>query len=157
MRRLALYCCTIVLAGCGGSKDQPPAEEMAADTTAAPAAPAPIALSDVAGKWKVNVMSESGDTTYFTFEMVATADTSGWAFHFPKGKPVPVRVVAVEGDSVVTEAGPFQSNIRKGVQTTARTVNRVQDGKLMGMTTARYKVKGPDTVSTYRFEGTRAP
>ncbi len=128
-----------------------------ADATAAPAAPAPIALADVAGKWTVTLKPESGDSTILTFEMVATGDTSGWAFNFPKRKPVPVRVVAVDGDSVVTEAGPFESLLRKGVQVTSRTVNRLQDGKLMGATTARYATSGPDSVAQFRFEGTRAP
>ncbi len=131
-------------------------DEMA-DAPETPAAPAPIALADVAGKWAVRVTPESGDTTVLNFEMVATGDTSGWMFNFPKRKPVPVRVLAVEGDSIVTEAGPFESMLRKGVQVTTRTVNRLQDGKLMGATTARYAASGPDSVVQLRFEGTRAP
>lgn len=122
----------------------------------APAA-APIALADVAGKWAVRVMPESGDSTLVSFELVATGDTSGWVFNFPKRKPVPVRIVAVDGDSIVTEAGPFESLLRKGVQVTSTTVNRLQDGKLVGVTTARYPAGGPDSVAHLRFEGTRAP
>lgn len=156
MRRFALCCCAVVLVGCSQSKDKPATDEMA-DTAAAPAAPAPIALADVAGKWSVRIMPESGDSTLLSFEMVATADTSGWAFNFPKRKPVPVRVVAVEGDSIVTEAGPFPSNIRKGVQVTTHTVHRLQDGKLVSATTAHYATSGPDSVAHFRFEGTRAP
>ena len=129
---------------------------MADTTSAVPAAPAPIALSDIAGKWTVSVMSGSADTTYFKFDMVATGDTSGWSFNFPNRKPVPVRVVAVEGDSIVTEAGPFESMLRKGVQVVSTTVNRLQDGKLVGTTTARYKTTGPDSVTTLHFEATRA-
>jgi hypothetical protein len=132
-------------------------DEMA-DTTAMAAAPAPIALADVAGKWTVRLMPESGDSTLLSYDMVATADTSGWAFNFPKRKPVPLRVVAVDGDSIATEAGPFESNLRKGVQVTmSRTVSRLQDGKLVGATTAHYATTGPDTVAHFRFEGTRAP
>ena len=108
MRRFAMCCCAVVLVACSKSKDQPAADEMA-DAPAAPAAPAPIALADVAGKWAVRLMPESGDSTLLSFEMVATGDTSGWTFNFPKRKPVPVRVVAVDGDSIVTEAGPFES------------------------------------------------
>jgi hypothetical protein len=156
VRRLALCCCAIVLLACSKSKDQPATDEMA-DATAAPEAPAPIALADVAGKWSARVMPESGDSTLLAFEMVATGDTSGWAFHFPKRDPVPVRVVAVEGDSIVTEAGPFPSNIRKGVEVTTHTVHRLQDGKLVGVTTSRYATSGPDSVAHFRFEGTRAP
>jgi hypothetical protein len=156
VRRFAMWCCAVVLVGCDKPKDQPPADEMP-DATAAPAAPAPIALADVAGKWSVRLMPESGDSTLLSYDMVATGDTSGWAFNFPKRKPVPVRVVSVDGDSIVTEAGPFESNLRKGVQVTSRTVNRLQDGKLVGATTARYATSGPDTVAHFRFEATRAP
>jgi hypothetical protein len=41
--------------------------------------------------------------------------------------------------------------------TMSRTVSRLQDGKLVGATTARYKTSGPDTVAHFRFEATRAP
>ncbi len=159
MRRLVISFCAVVLAGCTKPKEQPAADAMA-DTTAAPAppaAPAPIALADVAGKWTLRVMKEGGDSTLLTYELVATADTSGWIAHFPKRKPVPVRVTAVDGDSIVTEAGPFESVLRKGVQVTSRSVNRLQDGKLVGATTAHYKTSGPDSVAHLRFEGTRAP
>jgi hypothetical protein len=156
VRRFAMCCCAVVLVGCGQSKNQPATDEMA-DTAAAPAAPAPIALADVAGKWSVRLMPESGDSTLLGYELVATADSMGWAFNFPKRKPVPVRVVAVDGDSIVTEAGPFESNLRKGVQVTTRSVNRLQDGKLVGGTTAHYATSGPDTVAHFRFEATRAP
>jgi hypothetical protein len=151
-----MCCCAVVLVACSKSKDQPATDEMA-DAAAVPAAPAPIALADVAGKWSVTLKPESGDSTLLKFEMVATGDTSGWTFNFPKRSPIPVRVVAVDGDSIVTEAGPFESNLRKGVQVTSRTVNRLQDGKLVGATTAHYATSGPDSVAQFRFEGTRAP
>ncbi len=155
MHRLALCCCVAVLLACSQSKDQPPKDAME-DATAAPATPAPIALADFAGKWNVRVTPEGGDSAVLNFEMVATGDTAGWTFNFPKRSPVPIRVVAVDGDSVVTEAGPYESVLRKGVQVTTRTVNRLQDGNLVGTTTARYKTSGPDSVLSLRFEGTRA-
>jgi hypothetical protein len=68
-----------------------------------------------------------------------------------------VRVVAVDGDSIVTESGPFESVLRKGVQVNSRVVMRLQDGKLVGTTTARYQVSGPDTLATLKLEATRAP
>jgi hypothetical protein len=137
-----------------------PKEQPAADTTAAAApapeaaAPAPISLADVAGKWTMRTMPESGDTTLVTYELVAGSDTSGWVFNFPKRKPVPVRVVA-SGDSLVTEAGPFESVLRKGIQVTTNSVLRLQDGKLVGTTLAHYKTSGPDTLRRLRVEGTR--
>jgi hypothetical protein len=157
MRRIVLYCCAVALVGCSKPKEEPAMDTTAAapETTAAPA-PAALALADVAGNWNVRTMNESGDSTLLTFEMVASADTSGWSFHFPKRDPVPVRVVAVDGDSIVTEAGPYESMLRKGTKVSTRTVNRLVDGKLVGVTTAHYATSGADSVLTLRFEGTRA-
>ena len=157
MRGLAMGCCAVILVACSKSKEQPAVDEMADATAAEPAAPAPIALADVAGKWTVNVKPEGKDSSVLTFEMVATSDTSGWVFNFPKKKPVPVRVIAIDGDSIVTEAGPFDSNLRKGAKVTTRTVNRLEDGKMVGLTTARYATSGADSVTMLRFEATRAP
>jgi hypothetical protein len=154
MRRFALLCCAAVLAGCAQSEEQP-----ARDTTAATAAPEPaaaISLADVAGKWKMRSTDEAGGNPV-EFELNATADTSGWTLTRPNRKPVPVRVVAVSGDSIVTEAGPFESALRKGVQIRTRTVNRLQDGKLVGTTEARYSLSGGDSVAMRPTEGTRAP
>jgi hypothetical protein len=155
VRRFAMCCCAVVLVGCTKSKEQPAMDTMA-DTTAAPAGPAPIALADVAGKWTMRTMNESGDSTLVTYELVATADPSGWTFNFPKRPPVPAHVAAA-GDSIVIDAGPYESVLRKGVQVTTHGVARLQDGKLMGRTTAHYTTTGPDSVLQLRFEGTRAP
>ena len=158
MRCIALCCCAVVLAGCNKPKEQAPAAEAPAaapETPAAPPAPAPIALADLAGKWNMRTMPENSDSTLISWEMVATGDTTGWVSHFPKRKPVAVRV-AVGGDSIVLESGPYESVLRKGVQVTTHTVDRLQDGKLVGTTTAHYKTTGPDSVRQLRVEGTRA-
>jgi hypothetical protein len=156
MRRIALCCCAVALVGCSKPKEEP-AMDAAASPPETPAAPAPIALADIAGKWNVRTMAESGDSALVTYELVASGDTSGWSLNFPKRKPVPMRVVAVAGDSIVTEAGPFESVLRKGIKVTTRSVNRLQDGKLVGTTTAHYATSGADSVRNLRFEGTRAP
>jgi hypothetical protein len=155
-------CCTALLAGCGQQRN---AEDRAARDTAAaasaataePAEPrATISLADVAGKWKVRSTDEAGGTPA-EIKLVATGDTSGWTMTGSNGKPVPVRVVAVAGDSIVTEAGPYESFVRKGVQVTTRTVSRLEGGRLVGTIEARYTTKGGDSVVQRRSEGTRAP
>ena len=156
MRRLMLGCCAIALLGCNKPKEEPPMESTAA-APEAPAAQAPIALADIAGKWSMRSMTESGDSTLVTYELVAAGDTSGWSLNFPKRKPIPMRVVAVAGDSIVTEAGPFESALRKGVKVSTNSVMRLQDGKLVGMTIAHYATSGADSVRNLRIEGTRAP
>jgi hypothetical protein len=89
-------------------------------------------------------------------ELSATADTSGWTLTRPDGKTVPVRVVAVGGDSVITEAGPYESALRKGVQVRSRMVLRFEGGKLVGTNEARYGLSGGDSVAQRPTEGTRA-
>ena len=155
MDRFAFFCCAAILVGCGKSEVQP-----ARDTTAAaPAAPesrAAISLADIAGKWRLRTMDEAGGNVVES-ELTATADTSGWTLTRPDGKTVPVRVAAVGGDSIITEAGPYESALRKGVQVRARMVLRLQEGKLVGTTEARYTMSGRDSVAHRPTEGTRAP
>ena len=154
MRRFMIVCSAAVLAGCAKKDDTP-----AADTTAMapPAAPAPLSLADVAGKWSVKVMPQSGDSVLLTYELNATADTTGWTITFPNRQPVALRVMAVTGDSVVSEAGPYESALRRGVQVRTRSVNRLEGGKLMGWTTATYASNAPDSIVQLRSEGTRMP
>ncbi len=152
MRRLALLCCATMLVACEKPKEQP-----AADTTTAavpPPAPVPIALADVAGKWTVRTMPMDADTVLVTYELVAGSDSSGWVINFPKRKPVPMHVSA-SGDSLITEAGPFESVLRKGVKVKTNSVFRLKDGKLVGTTVAHYNTKGADSVRSLRMEGTK--
>jgi len=163
MRRLtsfsALCCCAAVLAACG-KPDSEGADTTAADTTAAAAAapaPAPLSLSQVAGRWNVRSVPETGDTTPTISVLNATADTTGWTLTFPNRRPIPTRVVAVGGDSVLTETGPYESARRKGVRVTTRIAWRLEGDRLVGTTVARYVTTGPDSVLQLRSEGTRAP
>jgi hypothetical protein len=156
MRAVTSCCITVLLIGCGKPADKPE------DTTVgeAPAmeqeSPAGISLADMAGTWNVRGTLEGSDKV-ITYDLVATGDQSGWTLTFPGREPIPVRVVAVEGDSMVWEAGPFESAIRKGVQVkNSRVVARLQDGRLVGTTTATYEGQGADSVAHLTLEGTRA-
>lgn len=155
MRRFAFSCCAAILVGCGKSEVQP-----ARDTTAlAPAAPesrAGISLADIAGKWRLRTTDEAGGNAVES-ELRATSDTSSWTLTRPDRKTIPVRVLAVAGDSIIAEAGPYESALRKGVQVRARMILRLQGGKLLGTTEARYTIHGRDSVANRQTEGTRAP
>lgn len=159
MRPFAVLGCVAVLAGCTKAEDRSVGAGTTTDTMAAPpgatADAATISLSDFAGTWKVHSTDEAGGNPVDT-ELHATADTSGWTMTGPNRKPIPVRVAAVAGDSLVTEAGPYESFVRKGVQVSTRTVYRLQGDKLVGTTEARYKIGGRDSVAQRRNEGTRA-
>jgi hypothetical protein len=151
-------CCVAILLGCrptaNRTADAAATGDTAASATAA-ATPGAISLADIAGKWKLRATDEV-DSTVIESELNATSDTSGWTVTLPGRKPMPVRVVAVAGDSIVTEVGPYQSLRVKGAQVTTRSVRRLEDGKLVGTTVARLRLSsGSDSVLRYRSEGTR--
>ena len=156
MRSLTLCCCVALLAGCA-KPEQQAAKDSTEAMMAAGATAAPISLASIAGKWSLRTMIAGSDSVVTTLEMEATGNESGWTFNFPGRAPVPIRVVAVEGDSIVTEAGPYESVLRKGVQVSIHGVMRLQDGKLVGTTVAHYSTSGPDSVVDLRTEGTRVP
>lgn len=157
MRRITLLCSAVVLTACAKTEDAPPDTGMAvAPATVPEAAPAaaPIDLKAVAGKYAFTGKNEAGDTTLVTYELNATADTTGWTLKFPNRNAIPQRVTSVAGDSIVLESGPYSSEIYKGVQVRTHTVYRLQDGKLVGRTVARYD-GGPDSVRIVMSEGIR--
>ena len=156
MRGVTSCWIALVLVGCSKPADKP-ADATAGEAPAMEAAPATIALADVAGTWNVRSTVEGDESTVVTYDLIVTPDRSGWSFTFPKREPIPMRVTAVEGDSILSEAGPFESSLRKGVQVSTQVVTRLQDGKLVGTTVARYQVSGADSVTRLRFEATRAP
>lgn len=161
MRCFAFLLGAAVFIGCARPETEEAADTMMPlDTGAAAVAPAPaptpIALTDVAGRWNVR-STAPGDTAPVTYVLTTTGTRSGWTITFPNRRPIPVRVVAVAGDSIITEAGPFESVRRPGVQVTrSRQVWRIQNGQLRGTVEARY-ARGPDTLVILRTEGTRAP
>ncbi|HEY0241104.1 MAG TPA: hypothetical protein VGC52_00435 [Gemmatimonadaceae bacterium] len=147
--------CSIVLVGC--SKADTAADSAAAVDTATPVAaePAPMSLDQVAGKWNVRILSaETGDSTLTSYVLDAKADTAGWTFQFPTGAPLPMRIVSMGGDSLVTEAGPFDSRLQKGLKVNSRVTWRLRDGKLSGAVVSDYNTN-PPTTRNLIAEGTR--
>ncbi len=155
MRSTLASLAVLALIACGKSKDDAAAAADSAAAAAAAAMPAPITLADVAGKWSVKTMAMGSDSALVTTEINAGADASSWTITFPGRPPIAVRVLEVAGDSITTEAGPYESALRKGVQVTTHSVMRLVDGKLIGATTARYNVATADSVLLLHTEGTR--
>ncbi|HEY8166784.1 MAG TPA: hypothetical protein VIF83_14620 [Gemmatimonadaceae bacterium] len=157
MRRFAPLCIAVLVFACA-KKEAPPADTgmaVAPAPEAAPPAAAPVSLKDVAGTYTVTGKNEAGDSTLVTYEL-NTTDTAGWTIKFPnRAKTEKVRIISVAGDSIVTEAGPYPSAIRKGATVTTHGVYRLQDGKLVGRTVAHYNIKGPDSVLIVISEGVR--
>ena len=161
--RVGIASSAVLLSGACAKSDQAKTDS-AAGAAAAPAAatptPAPartISLGDVAGKWQMRSVPESGkDTSATTYVLTATADTTGWVMAFPSGVKVPVHVM-VSGDSVIEKTGTFASQRRKGMKVSTEGAFRLVDGKLVGTTVAHYAKAGADSVLRLRTEGTKAP
>lgn len=155
----SVLCCAVVLAACA-KKDNAAVDTtaMAASTTTAamPAAPAPVNLADVAGKWNMTSVPVSGDTTATRYVLTATSNTDGWTVTYP-GRPAPVKLtVKVDGDSINTTSAQYSSVRRKGLKVFTNGWWHLQNGTLTGTTTAHYAVKTADSVLVLNSTGTRA-
>ena len=160
MRRIAVLSVAALAAACVKSETSTPAADTTAAMAPAPApaaapAAAPISLKSVAGKYRVTSKGQGADTSAITYELNAMGDTTGWTITYPNRPVVPVRIISVSGDSIVTETGPFTSVRRAGVPVTTRTTYRWENGQLVGTTVAHYKVKGPDTVRVFILQGVK--
>jgi hypothetical protein len=152
MGRLAFVSCAVlaVSIACAKSEMKTTDTGMAASMT-----PRTVTLADFAGTWEMKTWNEARDSVIVTSELMATADTNSWMQHLPGRSPMPVKILSVGGDSVVTEVGPYESILRKGVQVKTTNVLHLQDGKLVGMITARYSVNTADSVRSLPVEGTK--
>lgn len=105
--------------------------------------PGGIKLSDVAGSWEGKSMIGPKDSVVVTYVMTVTADGKGGTLKFPKGDAIPTRIIAVGGDSIVTEVGPYPSVLRPG-QTVARLrmIGHVNGNTMTGPFMARYESGG---------------
>ena len=153
MRRLMVLCCAATLVGCAKKEKTPAADSSSMMTMTPP----PATMADMAGKWTVRVMPATGDSTLLTYELNATADTAGWTMTAAGRAPIPLRVSPMVGDSVVIEAGPYPSLLRKDIQVWTSSVFRQEGGHLVGTTVAHYSVKTADSVVTLRQDGTKNP
>jgi len=138
-----------LLLACGTGEEAPRADT----TAAAVAAPMGVDLASLAGTWTLRTTPDGQDTV-ITAELMLTGTTDGWTMTMPGRDPVPVRV-RVDGDSIMTETGPFPSALRAGATVTTNAVYRVQDGKLVGTVAAHYEGAAADSVLTGRQEATR--
>ena len=109
-------------------------------TTASAQQPAAaIKPSDVAGVWDAKSMVGPNDSVIATSVLTATADTSGWTMKLEGRDLIVMRVVAMGGDSIVTEAGPYPSILRAGLTVTVlRNVSHYKGDTMWGTFEALY-------------------
>jgi hypothetical protein len=154
MRTLAIAAAVLTLAACSKADD---ATLYTASPAAAVVTPAAPTMADVAGTWDMKTLPETGDSVLTTFRLQATGDTAGWTMTFPNRDPIPMTVVARSADSVVAEAGPYDSQLRAGQKVHIISVMRMQGDRLVSRTTAHYLTGGKTDTVMLRTEGVRAP
>lgn len=150
MRSVLLFLLAMAVVACGRS------DRAVADSPAAAAMPAPLSFPDLAGRWSIQLVSETSDTVLATYELNATGDGSSWTLTPPGREPIPVRA-AVDGDSLLIDAGPFKSTAPANVDVTMGSVSRLEGGMLVGAFVAQYALAGGDSVARGRVRGTRIP
>jgi hypothetical protein len=152
-KRLCLILVGGLLAlGCERQAAEEATEEQPADTVATAAT---ISLADIAGTWDMRAVPETGaDTTATIYQIQATAD--GWTYYLPDRDPIEASVTP-SGDSIIVNAGPFESVRREGVTVRTNSVFRLEGDRLVGTTVAHYQTSEADSVLPLHVEGTQAP
>ncbi len=151
MRKVFMILAAVAAVGCARGE-----EEIAADSPAAAVMPAPLSFADFAGRWSVQLMGEVSDSVLATYELNATADGSSWTLTPTGREPIPVRA-AVEGDSLMLDAGPYKSTATSDVDVTTSGVGRLEGGMLVGTFVSQYVKAAGDSVVRGRLRGTRVP
>ena len=146
-RRVGLVFVALLFASCAPADDA--AEEQPADT-AAMTAPAAV---DANGTWDMRSVPVSGPDTTPTIFQVQVAN-GNWTLLLPNRDPIPATVV-MDGDSIIVDAGPYESVRRAGTTVTTHSVYRVMGDQMTGNTIARYQTSGADSVLQLRSSGTR--
>src|SRR5436305_1662102 len=107
MRRMLAGSALLVAALAGSAAAQ-------AKKTPAPKAAAAakaVTWEDLTGQWDGKAMRAKDDSSLTLTRMTFTADKKVF-LRFPGSTPVAVKVITMGGDSLVTEAGPYDSVTR---------------------------------------------
>ncbi|HEV2672683.1 MAG TPA: hypothetical protein VGU74_16435 [Gemmatimonadales bacterium] len=136
--RIALLLSTVCLTAYATKAvaQQPTAQPKPAEHHAAGS----VTLAHVAGTWTIEsaVKTADGKDTSVTSELVVPADGKSLVTKLTGRDPIPTRIVARGGDSLVTEAGPFQSVVRSGQTVTTRETLHFKGDTLSGTIEAKY-------------------
>ena len=162
MRNALMVLSALLLVGCARDNDQPAADsQVVADTPAAAemppaAAPAARTLTDFAGHWTIQFLSDVSDSVLATYALTAIGDSAAWTLQPPGSEPVPIGT-AVKGDSLLFDAGTYKSSAPPSYEITTHGAGRLEGGKLVGWYESRYAKAAGDTVIRGRLRGTRRP
>jgi hypothetical protein len=92
-----------------------------------------------AGTWNGRSTIGPKDSVVVAYVLTIAADGKSATTKFPGRDPIPTRVVAMGGDSIVTEAGPYPSVLRAGQTVKSlRTVAHYTGNTMTGTFEAQY-------------------
>ncbi|HEY5061678.1 MAG TPA: hypothetical protein VII52_09095 [Gemmatimonadaceae bacterium] len=106
------------------------------------------------GTWHGKSMPEHKDTVLATWTLDAPADSSKWTITMSNGQTIPLHIVAIAGDSVVSQLGPYKNAANNGQVETTRSVTRIQADKIVGIAETRLG-SNPDSVVRIRLQGAK--
>ncbi len=153
MRRAALLCATLLVAACGDAEDG----DMTEDTTDMTMAPAALTAADLVGTWDLEVRTMTSDSVILNGTMAMAAGSAVATQMIGDGEAQTVNLT-FDGDSVMTSIDPYPSNLREGVMVATTGVYRLVNGRVEGITTARYQGDTTaDSVVQFRGTWTRRP
>jgi len=149
MRKAFLIMSALVVTACGRKDEQPAADSPAAATPT-------LSYADFAGRWSIQLLGDMSDSVLAMFELNATADGTNWTMTHSGRAPISVRA-AVEGDSLLIDAGPYKSTAPANVDMTTHGVSRLEGGMLVGNFESQYAMAKGDSIVRGRLRGTRLP
>src|SRR5262249_8889829 len=115
------------------------AQQAPASKPAAKAAKPAAAMKGAAGDWNGKSMIGAEDSVVGTYTWTIAADSKSATIKFPNRDALEARVVAMGGDSIVTEVGPYPSIVRPGETVNLlRTVGHVKGNSMTGTFEAHY-------------------
>jgi hypothetical protein len=112
---------------------------MTVSATALSAQQAPAKQVSAVGSWNAKTMMGVKDSVVTTYTFTVAPDGKSATLKFPDRNALASRIVAMAGDSIVTETGPYPSVLRAG-QTVKllRNVSHVKGDEMWGTFEAKY-------------------
>ena len=110
------------------------------------------AAQGAAGTWNGKSMVGPKDSVVTTYALTIAADGKSATMKFANRDPIPTRILAMGGDSMVSEAGPYPSILRPGQTVKSlRTIAHYKGDAMWGTFEAQYGngdvVKGKTTAT----------
>jgi hypothetical protein len=92
-----------------------------------------------AGTWNARTMIGPKDSVVAAYVLTVAADGKSGTIRFPGRDAIAARILAMGGDSIVTEVGPYPSVLRPGQTVTSlKSVAHYKDNNMWGTFEAHY-------------------